>query len=491
MRTLIAVTGILISTLLFGQAAPDVAGTWTGVLGSGSAQLHLTLTITKGSGGEFTAQLNSVDQGAVLPVDSMTATSDSVHFEIKAISGAYEGKLNADRTEMSGTWTQSPAPGQPLTFKRTTGEPSTTPKATTAASSGPKEKPLSIPLDITVPIAPTAFHADGKTHLVYELHIVNMSPWDCALSRVDVLSGDASAASLASYPQSELDGMMDRALKKDQPSVLPPDAEGVVFLWVTVDKSQGVPSALRHRLAVKLGNYPEELMVETNPLHVRTGPVVISPPLRGDHWLAANGPSNTSGHRRALIPIDGHAVISQRFAIDWVKVGNNGQTYQGDKLDNKNYYAFGAEAFAVADGIVTETKDGIPLNVPGANSRAVPITLETVGGNHVILDIGNGNYAFYAHLQPGSLRVKLGDKVRRGQVVGLVGNTGNSTEPHLHFHISNASSPLGSEGLPYALPAFDVEGKGWTWKPTDAKTPPEHHRMEIPAENEVVVFPSP
>ena len=68
----------------------------------------------------------------------------------------------------------------------------------------------------------------------------------------------------------------------------------------------------------------------------------------------------------------------------------------------------------------------------------VPITLETVGGNNVIMEIGDGLYAFYAHLQPGSLRVKVGDKVRRGQVLGLLGNSGNSSEPHLHFHICNA-----------------------------------------------------
>jgi len=137
---------------------------------------------------------------------------------------------------------------------------------------------------------------------------------------------------------------------------------------------------------------------------------------------------------------------------------------------------------------VTETKDGIPENVPGIDSRAVPITLETVGGNHVILDIGGGHFAFYAHLQPGSLRVKLGEKVRRGQVVGLVGNSGNSTEPHLHFHIENGSSPLGAEGLPYSLASFEVVGRGEGWKPADAKGPAEVHKNEIPMENEVVNF---
>jgi murein DD-endopeptidase len=221
---------------------------------------------------------------------------------------------------------------------------------------------------------------------------------------------------------------------------------------------------------------------------VGRGPIAISSPLRGDHWLAGNGPSNTSGHRKALIPIDGHAAISQRFAIDWVQLRDDGKTFHDNEKDNKNYLAYGNNALAVADGVVTEVKDGIPENVPGANSRAVPITLETVGGNHVILDIGGGHFAFYAHLQPGSLRVKLGDKVRRGQVLGLVGNSGNSTEPHLHFHIENGSSPLGAEGLPYSLASFEVVGNGWGWKPTDAKGPAEVHKNEIPMENEVVNF---
>ncbi|MDX1983227.1 MAG: M23 family metallopeptidase [Bryobacteraceae bacterium] len=76
---------------------------------------------------------------------------------------------------------------------------------------------------------------------------------------------------------------------------------------------------------------------------------------------------------------------------------------------------------------------------------------ETLGGNYIVLDLGGGRFAFYAHLQPGSLRVKPGDKVKRGQVLGLACNSGNSTEPHLHFHVSNGPDPLASEGLPFVF----------------------------------------
>ncbi len=246
---------------------------------------------------------------------------------------------------------------------------------------------------------------------------------------------------------------------------------------------------IQHRLSFKVGEYPEELSVLAGTATVSKAPIVISSPLRGSEWLAGNGPGNSSGHRRALIATSGGARIAQRFAIDFVQLFPDGKSFNGDQKDNKSYRCYGAEALAVADAVVVATKDGIPENVPGPTSRAVPITLETVGGNHVILDLGGGRFAFYAHLQPGSLRVKTGDKVRRGQVVGLVGNSGNSTEPHLHFHISDTNSPLGTEGVPYAFPSFEVQGKGWGWKPSSPAAATEKRQNEIPLENEVVRFP--
>lgn len=82
-------------------------------------------------------------------------------------------------------------------------------------------------------------------------------------------------------------------------------------------------------------------------------------------------------------------------------------------------------------------------------------------------------------MQPGSLRVKLGDKVRRGQVLGLVGNSGNSTEPHLHFHLADANSPLGAEGLPYVLDSFETRDSDGNW---------HQHTREMPMQNAIVRF---
>ncbi|HMD39674.1 MAG TPA: M23 family metallopeptidase [Candidatus Acidoferrum sp.] len=499
-RRMRALVAILLGIALFvslpcrtlAQAAAsgnDFAGTWKGTLGEGDNKLRIALTITKGANGEFTGQGQSVDQGSTFPLEKISVKGDAVHFEVGAAGGIYDGTLNAARTELKGTWTQGGASGRALNFVRNT-EDAAKDAAAQKPPEGPKEKPLSVFDDVVVPIAPTAFKADGKWHIVYELHLNNMDRWEHRLTQIEMVSGDSAERSLVKYSGADVDTVLARPghTGATEKSKIEPGALAIVYMWATVDTLEAVPATVRQKITVKIGTYPEELTIETAPISVGRGAIAISSPLRGDHWLAANGPSNTSGHRKALIPIDGHAAISQRFAIDWVRLRDDGKTFQGDEKDNKNYLAYGNDAVAVADGVVTETKDGIPENIPGANSRAVPITLETVGGNHVILDIGGGHFAFYAHLQPGSLRVKLGDKVRRGQVLGLVGNSGNSTEPHLHFHIENGNSPLGAEGLPYSLASFEVAGTGWGWKPADAKGPAVVHKNEMPLENEVVNF---
>ncbi len=493
--SLISLGATVIAACLFGLAPTCVeadaepttlAGAWEGALGAGASQLRLVLTMTHLTSGEYTAALNSVNQGAVLPVDALTTKDGTVSFEVRSVGGLYQGKLDDSGTGITGIWKQTGVAPQELTFKRTSTEVRSAP----ATASGPTERPFTIPLDTLVPIAPTAFAADGKFHLVYELHVTNMGSWSCALLGLEVTGEGVRSHSLASFSQANLEGMMQPlGTKTVERSRLAPGASAVVYVWITVERREDLPTALQQRLSVKIGDYPEAMELRTYPVAVRKDAIVISSPLRGDHWVAANGPSNTSGHRRALIPIQGRAMISQRFAIDWVRIYDDGKTYHGDPLDNKNYYAFGAEALAVADGVVTETLDGVPLNVPGEHSRAVPITLENIGGNHIVLDIGGGHYAFYAHLQPGSLRVKLGDRVRRGQVLGLVGNTGNSTEPHLHFHIANAIAPLGAEGLPYALTSFELQGQaGEINAAVDLKEKSTTQTLALPSEGEVVKF---
>lgn len=349
------------------------------------------------------------------------------------------------------------------------------------------------PLELRIPKPPTVATGENGSFLTYELHVTNFGRRPVTLTKVEVVGAAPSERPLLSLADSVLEQSISR------PGVDVPAAErrtlgaglrAVVFLWVPVN-GQTPPAAVRHRVTLEqgTGDSARVQVLQGAAVSVTPAAAPIGPPLRGGPWLAANGPSNSSGHRRAIIAIGGTLDISQRFAIDYVKLGEGNRTFTGDSLDNASYHAEGNDALAVANGTVVAVKDGIPENVPGITSRAVPITLETVGGNHVIIDIGGGRYAFYAHLQPGSIRVHEGERVERGQVIGLVGNTGNSTEPHLHFHVSDGNSPLGSEGLPYTYDAFEVVGSCSNFTGGCEHTAPVEHRNEIPLENMLVRFP--
>ena len=495
-RKLAALLALLIVTAqLSGQTgARRPEGSWQGTLEAGERKLRLALTLSKNPDGTYSGTLDSLDQGSTIPIDVVKVDGDSVHLELTSIGARFVGKLNADSSELIGEFTQGDTLS--LTFKRSSSAtPAASPAATPAASPqtpARPQRPIEVPIDVTIPTAPVVFKGGGKTHLVYELHITNFSRSPLVFTRLEVLAA-GNQKPLASYTGDELGSRIARpgvaTTTTDEKLKVGPGLRVIAYLWLTSDVPTAAPKSIEHRLSFKVGDYPDELSVTSAQATVTNAPLLISAPLHGSEWLAGNGPANASAHRRALIPVGGGVHIAQRFAIDFLQLNPDGRSFSGDQKDNKSYRCYGAEALAVADGVVVATKDGIPENIPGATSRAVPITLETVGGNHIILDLGNGRFAFYAHLQPGSLRVKNGDKVRRGQVLGLVGNSGNSTEPHLHFHISNANSPLGSEGLPYALTSFEVQGKGWGWKPTSPNSPTEKRENEMPLELEVIRFP--
>jgi len=381
------------------------------------------------------------------------------------------------------------------------------------------------PIDVRVPIPPRPFVAGGATHLVYELHITNLSARRTTFETVDVMD---RSASLDAPPLLHLAGAsLESALRllgappdNAENRILPGGRTAILFVWATL-RPGTVPAALTHRLTVQLADpdtaagqrdqhstrATEEHAVVVRGIDVVVStnqPGVIGPPLEGDHWLAANGPGNGPDHRRTLLAVTGEGRIAQRFAIDWVRLFEEGRTFRGDPRNNASYRAFGAKVLAVADGIVRDTLDGLPENVPDPVARAVPITT-TVSGSYILVDVGNEAYAVYAHLQPGTLRVKKGDHVRRGQVLALVGNTGNSSEPHLHFHMADRPRAIDAEGIPYAFAAFALEAEPEvvtpamrvvggsleivpsglaSWK----AVPPRRREQEIPLLNAIVTF---
>ena len=129
----------------------------------------------------------------------------------------------------------------------------------------------------------------------------------------------------------------------------------------------------------------------------------------------------------------------QRDAIDFVEVVDD-RTHRGDGSRLEDFAIFSRPVLAVSDARVTEAVDGLPDLPVGGYTR------HDMAGNHLVLDIGGGHYVLYGHLEQGSVRVRVGEQVRRGQVIGQVGDSGNSGEPHLHLQVQNR-------------PTFDVEDR--------------------------------
>lgn len=152
-----------------------------------------------------------------------------------------------------------------------------------------------------------------------------------------------------------------------------------------------------------------------------------------------------------------HLVTPETFAIDWVRLDANNRFFTGDGTRNEDYPGFGAEIHAVADGTVVFVRDGIPEETPNEPPTTLHQPLD-YGGNEVVLEIAPGVFAFYAHMQPGSIRVQIGKTVTTGQVLGGLGNTGNSTAPHLHFELVNGPDVLTANSLPFVIDEYTLVG---------------------------------
>jgi hypothetical protein len=305
------------------------------------------------------------------------------------------------------------------------------------------------------------FMGDGKAHAAYELYVANFSPATIHLRSLSIAGTDAGGHSdfarmVGGAALKKMYSAIGADMHHPQDPVLKSGEVGIIFVFLdfpSIDKS---PTTLANRVEVTQKGRPEfHQTLTTAPIEVRhAAPIEIGSPLRGSDWWTPNGPSNDCAHRRAVIALNDLVVIPERFAIDWIKLGPDGQSYHGDKSKNSSYYAYDADIYAVADGRVTSVMDGMPENVPNSGRMATTIDMKNIAGNNVIEDLGGGRYAMYAHLIPGSQRVKPGDHVIKGQVIGRLGNSGNSSEPHLHFQISTGTLPLDGEGVPFEIDSF-------------------------------------
>jgi murein DD-endopeptidase MepM/ murein hydrolase activator NlpD len=311
--------------------------------------------------------------------------------------------------------------------------------------------------------------SDGKVHLVYEIQISNAVALPFQVNSLEVLNAADQSQLFAEFSGEDVMSALQKIPGRIPTNLIDGGTNAIFFITFSVDSMNDVPEKLIHRLTMTVpGGIPEQFLAFLDlPLdsqeitqtygELNVSPreaILISPPLKGGRWVAADGCCTAERHVRAVMPINGKQVISQRFAIDFEILNHQDLIFVGDPHDVHSYFSYGQEVISAADGQVVAAVDGFDDQIPGEAPPLIP--LEEADGNHVVIDHGNGNFAFYAHLIKGSVTVEEGDFVTRGQLLGLVGNSGNTIAPHLHFHMMAGPSTFGSNGLPYIFDGFEL-----------------------------------
>lgn len=348
------------------------------------------------------------------------------------------------------------------------------------AQGGPKY--LTLPVELRVASAPVvAFGPDGHAYLSYLLLVNNWAAVGLRLERLEVRGNSPKPLlvwdSTALANPGRLRGLGSLPVADHWPDMrtLRPNAGVGIWIYIELPDSALVPRTLRHRLEFQptdsltllASDTAGAFSVEGATTPVGQAAVAITPPLTGGPWRCSNGLGPYNAHTQPVTYAGGRPGVSQRFACDFQKVDSAGNVLPNpfpDAIGNSMFYGYGANVLAVGDGVIAQFHDGVPENVPQASGQirmAVPLTSATIAGNWIALELRPGVFALYAHLQPGSIRVRLGEHVRRGQILARLSDSGNAVGPHLHFQLASAPEFNVGHGLPFSFstPAVTIIGK--------------------------------
>lgn len=295
---------------------------------------------------------------------------------------------------------------------------------------------------------------DGRWHLVYEIALVNAAPIEQVVTSLRVRDAQTRRLLLAYDTPDEIREVMTTSTTAGSGvDELPANGAGEIFLDVSSADEADLPGRLVHRIDSAIPSLGAEFTMRgaTSPVHSRS-PLRLSAPLLGRGYVNENGCCARSDHTRAVLIVDGKRWLAQRFAIDFVRVDSENRTYVGDFRVNENWAVYGDPIVSASSGRVVETLNTLPDNTPPTPAEG--LTPFTALGNHVIVAAGDDRYVLYAHMQPGSVQVEVGDRVRPGEYLGDVGNSGSSVAPHLHFHVTDAARAISSNGAPYVIDRF-------------------------------------
>jgi len=347
-------------------------------------------------------------------------------------------------------------------------------------------------LDLRLLDTPQAVRTDAGTQVFEELHLANVTQAPLRLLRVDVVEAGTGRV-LATFAGEALRGRMAGigAAAPRPNTTLAPGGRAVIYIeW----RVQGrPPRAIGHRVAYDGPAVPPGIVRGGEASVSRDAGEPLGPPVRGGPWVAIHRADWPRGHRRVFNTVDGTARIPGRFAIDWIRVDAAGHVARGDADVPRHWLGYGAEVLAVADATVVAVRD--TMSEPDRVSARRKLALSEDAGNYVAIRLGDDRYAFYEHLKPGSIKVAAGQRVRRGDVLGELGFTGESTGPHLHFHVADGPSTISAEGRPFEFDRFDLLGSygdlgklgkaGWSPR---RKQEAERRHDEWPAQNAVLRF---
>jgi hypothetical protein len=330
-----------------------------------------------------------------------------------------------------------------------------------AASARPRLTPV-----VVAPVSPFApigvVGTDGALHVLYELQLTNTQAVAAPLTQIEVRGLDPRS-SVVVFEGAELAARL-RTLG-GQPAaepVIPASSQLLLLVDIAFASAGDVPLALQHRItfgptsATATERTSTAARIDLTPAQAPT----LGPPVDGANWVITNGCcSPLSPHRTAILPTDAGLSVAERFAVDFRQMDEAGRFVVDDTSVRENYAGYGVNVLSVAPGRVVAVVDGYPEQTPGVPPAPEAFTPDTNEGNSVVVDLGDGTYAFYGQLQAGSIIVREGDRVRRGQALARLGNSGNSLSPHLHFHLMTGESVIGSDGVPFVFNRFGYSGQ--------------------------------
>ena len=301
---------------------------------------------------------------------------------------------------------------------------------------------------------------DGMDHVEYELLVVSVFSEPVTLSNVTVL--DPAGKEMLRIEGPALSAATQALFAKTPSPIIPPSAAASVEVDLILPPG-AAPERVTHRITytlkadLELAPIVGSMEVDAPEVAVNRKPaIVIRPPVGGSGWLASSACCKPNVHRDERIAIDGVRIeTGETFAVDWVKVKND-RIFDRDGKRAEQYYGFGEDVLAVADGVVVSIHDGMPDQTPFL--FMVPKSKSDYGGNNVMEEIAPNVFSWYAHLREGSITVKVGDAVKAGAPIGKLGNTGPSEGPHLHLGLLDKPDPLAGRSLPFVFDSFALVG---------------------------------